>query len=46
MTELEYCRNPNPHTRKIGKLLPVSHTNNRRLCDHIYEPHAKFGENG
>jgi len=45
MTELEYYRNPNPHTPKIGKLLPVCLTKNRRRCDHICEPHAKLGKN-
>jgi len=39
------CRNRNPHISKIGKLLPVCLTNNRRRSDHIFEPHAKFGEN-
>jgi len=48
--ERENCRNGNPHTSKIGtskigKLLPVCLTNNRRRCDHIAEPHAKVGEN-
>jgi len=42
--EPEHCWNRNPHTYKIGKLLPVCLTN-RRLCDHISEPLAKFGEN-
>jgi len=43
--EHENCRNLNPHTSKIGKLLPVCATNNRRQCDHTSEPCAKFGEN-
>jgi len=43
--EPENCWNPNPHTHKIGKLQPVCLTKNRRRRDHIYEPHAKFGEN-
>ena len=43
--EPENCRNPNPHIPKIGKLLPVCLTMNRRWCDHIYELHAKFAEN-
>jgi len=34
-----------PHISKIGKLLPVCLTNNRRRSDHISEPHEKFGEN-
>jgi len=38
------CRNQNPHTSKIGKLLLVCVTNRRR-CDDIPEPLAKFGEN-
>jgi len=42
--EPENCRNRNPHTSKIGKLLPVCLTNSRR-SDHISEPHTKFGEN-
>jgi len=44
LPEPENCQNRNPHTSKIGKLLPVFLTNNRRRCDHISEPHAKFGE--
>jgi len=44
-TEPENCRNRNPHTSKIGKLLPVCLTNNRRRRDHILEHSAKFGEN-
>jgi len=44
-SEHEYCRSQNPHTSKISRLLPVCLTNNRRWCDHISEPHAKFGEN-
>jgi len=43
--EPENCQNRNPHISKIGKLLPVCLTNNRRRRDHICEPHAKFGEN-
>jgi len=43
--EPENSRNRNPHTSNIGELLPVCLTNNRRLSDHISEPHAKFGEN-
>jgi len=38
------CQNRNPHISKIGKLLPVCVTNNRRRIDHISEPHAKFGK--
>jgi len=40
-TEPENCQNLNPHTSKIGKLLPVCLTNNRRRTDHISELHAK-----
>jgi len=40
----ENCRNQNPHTSKISKLLPVCVTNRRR-CDDIREPLAKFDEN-
>ena len=40
--EPENCQNRNPP--KIGKLLPVCVTNNRRRNDHISDPHAKFGE--
>ena len=43
--EPENCQNRNPHTSKIGKLLPVCLTNNRWRCDHISELHAKFCEN-
>ena len=43
--EPEKCQNWNLHTSKIGKLLPVCLTKNRRQCDHISEPHEKFGEN-
>ena len=43
--ETENCQNRNQHISKIGKLLPVCPTNNRRRSDHISEPHAKFGEN-
>ena len=39
------CGNRNPHTSKIGKLLPVCLTNNDRRNDHISDQHAKFGEN-
>jgi len=35
VTEPENCRNRNPHTTKIGKLLPVCLTNNRRRSDQI-----------
>jgi len=42
--EPENCQNPNPLTIN-GKLLPVWLTKKRRRCDHIYEPHAKLGEN-
>jgi len=42
--EPENCRNQNAHNSKIGKLLPVCVTNRRR-CDDIPEPLAKFGEN-
>jgi len=45
LTEPENFQNRNPHTSKIGKLHPVCLTNNRRRCDHISEPHAKFSEN-
>ena len=44
-SEPENCRNRNPHTSKIGKLLPVCMTNNRLRCDYISDPHAKFCEN-
>jgi len=44
-SEPKNCRNRNLHTSKIGKLLPVCLTNNRHQCDHISEPHVKFGEN-
>jgi len=44
-TEPENCQIRNPHTSKIGKLLPVCLSNNRCRRDHICEPHAKFGEN-
>jgi len=37
--------NWNPHTSKIGKLLSVCLTSNRRRSDHTSEPYAKFGEN-
>jgi len=43
--EPEKCQNRNPHTSKIGELLPVCVYSNRRRSDHICEPHAKFGEN-
>jgi len=43
--EPENCQNRNPHTSKIGKLLPVCLANNRRRRVQICEPHAKFGEN-
>jgi len=43
--EPENCRNQNPHTSKISKLLPVCVTNRRR-CDDIPEPLAKFGKIG
>jgi len=43
--EPENDGNRNSHTSKIGKLLTVCLTNNRRRSDHISEPHAKFGEN-
>jgi len=43
--EPENCRNWNPHTSKIGKLLLVCLTNNRRWSDHISELDAKFGAN-
>jgi len=46
VTEPENCRNLNPHTSKMGKLLPVCLTNNRRRSDHISEMHAKFVEIG
>ena len=39
--EAENCRNQNPHTSKIGKLLPVCVTNRRR-CD-ISDPHPLKG---
>jgi len=42
--EPKNCRNQNPHTSKIGKLLLVC-VGNRRQCDDIPEPLAKFGEN-
>ena len=42
--EPENCGNQNPHTSKIDKLLPACLTNRRR-CDNIPEPLAKFGEN-
>ena len=35
----------NLHTSKIGKLLPIYLTKNRRRRDHISELLAKFGEN-
>jgi len=40
--EPENCQNRNPHTSKIGKLLPVCLTNSSGRSDHISEPHAKF----
>jgi len=43
--EPENCGNRNPHTSKIGKLLPVFLTNNRRGNDDISVPHAIFGAN-
>jgi len=39
------CQNRHSHISKIGSLLPVCLTNNRRRSDQISEPHAKFGEN-
>jgi len=42
-SEPENCRNQNPHTSRIGKLLPAC-VSNRRLCDDIPETLAKFGE--
>jgi len=37
--------NPNPHTCKIGYLLPVyGFRNTRRRIDHISDPRVKFGE--
>jgi len=48
LPEAENYRSQNPHTSKVGKLLPVCLTNkwnNRRRCDHISEPHAIFVEN-
>ena len=43
--EPENCRKRNPHTSKIGKVLPVCLRNNSHRSEHISEPHAKFGEN-
>jgi len=43
--EPENYRNRNLHTSKIGKLLPVCLTNNRRRKDRISEQRTKFREN-
>ena len=44
--EPENCRNRNSYNSKIGKLLPICLTNNKRRRDYISEPCAKLGKNG
>jgi len=47
LTRAENSENPNPHTSKIGYLLPVyafPFRNARRRIHHISDPRVKFGE--
>jgi len=45
VTRAQNSENPNPHTSKIGYLLPVyGFRNTRRRLNHISDPRVKFGE--